>query len=62
MAAVEGKGEGRTSSKTNLFLGSYVNISPNHEAGPVMEGWLLQGMDTFWWVSAKRMGVIKEGI
>lgn len=54
MAAEEGRGEGKNSSKINLFLGSEADILQNHEPGPVREGWSPQGMDTFGWVMPKR--------
>lgn len=62
MAAVEGRGEGRTSSKMNHFLGSEADISQKHESGPVGEGWWLQGMDTFGLVRAKGAGAIQDRI
>lgn len=39
MAAAEDTGEGRSSSKINLFLGSEADILQNNEPGPVREGW-----------------------
>lgn len=37
MAAVEGGGEGRHSSKINLFLGSEAATVQNNDPGPVRE-------------------------
>lgn len=42
MAAVEIRGEGRNSSKINLFLVLESHILQHRESGSVREGWLLQ--------------------
>lgn len=42
MASVEIRGEGKNSSKINLFLVSESDILQHHEPGLVREGWLLQ--------------------